>query len=80
MTKNKILVSNLPFSMSGYSLKELFIHCGKILDIEIIAESNTGRSKGYGYITFSSESDAKKAQLGMNGKDVEGQNISVNMA
>ncbi len=79
MNKKKIFVGNLPFSMSGYSLKDLFIHCGSITDVEIVSESNTGRSKGFGYITFTNESDAKKARLGMNGKDVEGQNLVVNI-
>ncbi|PIQ72716.1 RNA-binding protein [Candidatus Roizmanbacteria bacterium CG_4_10_14_0_2_um_filter_36_35] len=79
MNKNKIFVGNLPFSMSGYSLKDLFFHYGQITDVEIISESNTGRSKGFGYITFFNQSDAKKARLGMNGKDVEGQNIIVNI-
>ena len=79
MNKNKIFVGNLPFSMSGYSLKDLFIHCGKIVDVEIISESNTGRSKGFGYITFTNELGVEKALLGMNGKDVEGQNITVNI-
>ncbi|PIQ72574.1 RNA-binding protein [Candidatus Roizmanbacteria bacterium CG_4_9_14_0_8_um_filter_34_12] len=79
MNKNKIFVGNLPFSMSGYSLKDLFVHYGKITNVEIVSEANTGRSKGFGYITFSKESEAKKARLGMNGKDVEGQNIIVNI-
>ncbi|MBI5127563.1 RNA-binding protein [Candidatus Roizmanbacteria bacterium] len=79
MNKKKIFVGNLPFSMSGYSLKDLFMHWGIITEVEIVSESNTGRSKGFGYVTFNKESDAKKARLGMNGKDVEGQNIIVNI-
>lgn len=79
MNKNKIFVGNLPFSMSGYSLKNLFVHYGNIVDVEIVSETNTGRSKGFGYITFANESGAKKARLIMNGKDVEGQNIIVNI-
>lgn len=79
MYKKKIFIGNLPFSMSGYSLKDLFVRCGKITEVEIVSESTTGRSKGFGYITFATESEAKKARLKMNGKDVEGQNIIVNM-
>lgn len=79
MNKNKIFVGNLPFSMSSFSLKSLFSSYGNIDEIKIVSESNTGRSKGFGYITFTNESDAKKARLGMNGKDIEGKNITVNV-
>ncbi|OGK18029.1 hypothetical protein A3G67_04380 [Candidatus Roizmanbacteria bacterium RIFCSPLOWO2_12_FULL_40_12] len=79
MTKNKLFVGNLPSSLSSFSLERLFTSFGKITDASIIPESSTGRSKGFGFVTFKKEADAKKAQKEMNGKDVEGQGIVVNI-
>ncbi len=80
MDKKKLYVGNLPSSMSSFSLKGLFTRFGKILETVIISESSTGRSKGFGFITFANQPDAKKARGVMNGSDVEGQNIVVNVA
>lgn len=80
MDKKKIFVGNLPWSMSGHSLKELFIKYGEIVDVAVISDSSTGRSRGFGFITFSNEADAEKAKTEMNGKDIEGRKIVVNIA
>ena len=79
MTKNKLFVGNLPSSLSSFSLNVLFEPFGKIIDVAIIPDSSTGRSKGFGFVTFAKESDAKKAQKEMNKKDVEGQGIVVSI-
>ncbi len=80
MDKKKLFVGSLPWSLSGQSLKDLFSQYGEIVDAVIISESSTGRSKGFGFVTFANEADAAKAQSEMNGKDVEGRNIVVNFA
>ena len=80
MDKKKLFVGSLPWSMSSTSLKDLFAQFGEIVDAIIISDSATGRSKGFGFVTFSNEADAEKAQTEMNGKDVEGRNIVVNFA
>ncbi len=80
MDNKKLFVGNLPWSMSSHSLKDLFATYGEIVDCVIISESSTGRSKGFGFITFSSEQDAEKAKTEMNGKNIEGRNIIVNTA
>lgn len=80
MDKKKLFVGNLPWSMSGHSLKDLFAPYGEIVDAVIISDRSTGRSRGFGFITFANESDAEKAKAEMNGKDVEGRNIVVNTA
>lgn len=66
--------------MSGHSLKDLFTPYGEIVDAVVISDSSTGRSRGFGFITFANESDAEKAKVEMNDKDVEGRNIVVNTA
>lgn len=80
MDKKKLFVGNLPWSMSSHSLSDLFSQFGQIVDCVIISDSSTGRSKGFGFVTFATEEEAQKAQSEMSGKDVEGRNIVVNIA
>lgn len=80
MDKKKLFVGRLPWSLSGHSLKDLFSSYGEVVDAIIISDSSSGRSKGFGFVTFANEADAEKAQKEMNDKDVEGRNIVVNFA
>jgi cold-inducible RNA-binding protein len=80
MDKKKLFVGGLPWSMSSSSLTDLFSQFGEIVDAVIISDRATGRSKGFGFITFANEADAEKAQKEMDGKDIEGRNIAVNFA
>lgn len=80
MDKKKLFVGSLPWSLSGQSLNDLFSQYGEIVEAVIISDSMTGRSKGFGFVTFANEADAEKAQAEMNGKEVEGRTIVVNFA
>lgn len=79
MEKNKLFVGSLPWSIDSDSLKNLFSQYGEITDAVVINDRETGRSKGFGFVTFAKEEDAQKA-LEMGGKEVEGRAIVVNMA
>lgn len=79
MEKNKLFVGSLPWSINSDSLKALFAQYGEITDAVVIMDRNTGRSKGFGFVTFAKEEDAQKA-LEMNGKEVEGRTLVVNVA
>jgi polyadenylate-binding protein len=69
-------VKHLPASVEMSGLKELFAHCGKIASIKV-ATDETGKSRGYAYITFESEEACQKAFNEMNGSEVDGQAIVV---
>ncbi len=79
MDKNKLFVGSLPWSVNGDSLKALFAAYGEITEAIVITDRDSGRSKGFGFVTFAKEEDAQKA-LEMNGKEVEGRTIVVNTA
>ena len=79
MDKNKLFVGGLPWSLTNETFGELFAQYGEIVEAVIIFDRDTGRSKGFGFITFKNEEDAKKA-LEMDGKEVEGRTIVVNVA
>lgn len=80
MDKNKLFIANLPWSVTSDSLKELFSQFGEVLEAQIITDRSSGRSKGFGFVTFSSEEDAQKAINEMNDKEIDGRKLVVNVA
>jgi RNA recognition motif-containing protein len=76
----KVYVGNLPFTVNDDKLKELFASFGEITEATIIKDKFSGRSKGFGFITFANEEEAKKAIEEMNKKEIEGREITVNEA
>ncbi len=79
MDKNKIFVGSLPWSINNDSLKELFTQYGEVTEAVVIMDRETSRSKGFGFVTFSTPESAQKA-LEMSGKEVDGRAIVVNIA
>lgn len=77
---NKIYVGNLPFTMTDKDLTEMFSSYGKITEAVIIKDKFSGRSKGFGFVTFEDEAAVKKASEEMNDKEVQGRKLSVNEA
>jgi RNA recognition motif-containing protein len=78
--ENRIYVGNLPWSVDLAKLKELFSSYGEIEDAIVMANKYTGRSRGFGFVTFKEESSAQKAVAEMNKKDVEGRELNVTIA
>ncbi len=76
----RLYVGNLPFSTNAEKLKELFSAYGQIEEATVVAFKDTGRSKGFGFVTLADDAQAEKALQEMNGKDVEGRQIKVNEA
>ncbi len=79
MDNNKLFIGSLPWSINNDSLRDLFAQYGEITDAVVIMDRDSGRSKGFGFVTFSSQDSAEKA-LEMDGKEVEGRKIVVNKA
>lgn len=76
----KVYVGNLPFSVGFEELKELFKEAGEVTDSTVIVNKFSGRSKGFGFVTFANKEAAQKAIKEMDGKDVKGRQISVKPA
>jgi RNA recognition motif-containing protein len=79
MQQNKLYVGNLPYSVSDAQLRELFSQYGDIQDLALIMDRETGRPKGFAFVTFATQQAAEKA-LAQNGKDFGGRALKVNMA
>lgn len=78
--ENKIFVGNLNFKFKDNDLEKIFSEFGDIEDCVIISDKATGRSKGFGFVTFINEDDAKNAVETMNDKEIDGRKLSVNIA
>ena len=75
----KIYVGNLPWSVDESKLKELFAPYDTE-EITLIKDKFSGRSKGFGFVTFKNEADGKKAISEINGKEIEGREIKLSEA
>ena len=78
--RSKLFVGNLPWSMSLSDLEALFKEFGELTDFVIITDRVSGRSKGFGFVTFVNEADAAKAVEALNNKEIDGRAIVVNVA
>ncbi len=75
----EMFVGNLPYSMDDSKLSELFAQFGNVEKAKIIKDRDSGRSKGFGFVTMADE-EAQKAIAELNGKDFDGRAIKVNEA
>ena len=76
----KVYVGNLPWSVDDEKLREMFAQFGDIEEATVIKDKFSGRSKGFGFVTFSDDESAKKAIAEMNEKEMEGRQLRVNEA
>ncbi|MCA9283421.1 MAG: RNA-binding protein [Phycisphaerales bacterium] len=75
----KLYVGNMAFSTTADSLRDAFSQFGDVQDVVIITDRETGRPRGFGFVTMSDD-DARAAMNGLNGKEVDGRTLNVNEA
>ncbi len=76
----KLYIGNLPWSVRQDDLMQLFGQVGQINDAVVITDRNTGRSRGFGFVEYASDEDARKAIQQFNGYDLSGRKLTVNEA
>jgi RNA recognition motif-containing protein len=79
MSQTKVYVGNLSYNTDEAGLEDFFGGCGEITDLKLIKDRDTGRSKGFAFITFES-SDAMDKALQLNDTDLDGRKVRVNEA
>ena len=77
---NKLFVGNLTWGCDESQLHQLFSDYGKVVEARIVIDRDTGRSKGYGFVTLESASEVNSAIESLDGADFEGRQLRVNMA
>lgn len=78
--KNKLYVGNLAYSINDEELKAIFAEVGEVTDAKVINDKFSGKSKGFGFVTMADEATAEKAVKELNGKDVKGFKLRIDLA
>jgi len=75
-----IYVGNLPYSATDDQLNTMFSEYGTVDSARVIMDRDSGRSKGFGFVEMSSDTDAQAAIEALNGQDQDGRPLTVNEA
>ncbi len=76
----KLFVGNLDFKVTENDLQDAFAAYGTVVEANLVTDRTTGRPRGFGFVTMSSQEEAQKAIEGLNGKEMAGRAIAVNIA
>ncbi|HEX9149534.1 MAG TPA: RNA-binding protein [Thermoanaerobaculia bacterium] len=76
----KLYVGNLPYTMDEGDLRDLFTPYGTPSSVAVIMDRGTGRSKGFGFVEFENDTEAKAAISALNGRDFNGRALTVSEA
>jgi RNA recognition motif-containing protein len=76
----KLYVGNLSFETTQGDLQDLFSQYGTVSDTAVMTDRETGRSRGFGFVTMDSASEANAAINATHGKQVQGRSLTVNEA
>lgn len=77
---SKLYVGNLPFQTTDEDLEALFSVHGTVVQANVITDRETGRSRGFGFVTFETPEAAQAAQAALDGQDHNGRALKVNEA
>ena len=80
MQSKNLYVGGLPYTVRDKQLEEIFSAYGTVESARVITDKFTGRSRGYGFVEMSSQSEAQKAFEALNGTGVYGHTLTVNEA
>ena len=80
METNKLFVGNLSWGSDWRELKDIFKEFGEVSFVRIVTDRETGRSRGFGFVEFTSVEDAKSAKEAMEGKEIEGRELKIDFA
>ena len=76
----KLYVGNLGYGVTSSDLEGLFAAFGSVRSAEVIADRDSGRSKGFGFVEMGTDQEAQAAIQGLNGKEQDGRPLTVNEA
>ena len=77
---SRLFVGGLSWDTNAEELKTAFEQYGKVADCAVVADRDTGKSRGFGFVTMADRRDASKAIEGMDGAELDGSEIVVNVA
>lgn len=77
---SKLFVGGLSWSTDENSLREAFSSFGEVIEAKVVMDRETGRSRGFGFVSFTSVADAESALQSMDGRAIGGRSVRVNFA
>ncbi|GMV13946.1 MAG: RNA-binding protein [Polyangiaceae bacterium] len=77
---NRLYVGNLAFHTTEDVLMDVFAKVGSVTEAKLIIDRESGRSRGFGFVTMASSDDAQRAIAQLNGADLDGRALKVNEA
>ena len=80
MQKQNLFVGSLAYATDDDSLKAFFEQVGEVERARVATDRDTGRSRGFGFVTFVDEANNQKAVDELNGKELDGRAINVSLA
>jgi len=75
-----LFVGNISFNTTENDLQDAFAAFGTVVEANLMMDRTTGRPRGFGFVTMSSDEEAKNALTAMNGKSIDGRALTVNIA
>jgi RNA recognition motif-containing protein len=78
--ETKLYIGNLPYSATEKELRDLFSQAGEVSEVVLIKDRNSGRSKGFAFVTMSNQSEVEKAIQMFNEQDLGGRALKVSIA
>lgn len=76
----KLFVGGLAWATTDERLKEVFAPHGNVVEAKVVYDRETGRSRGFGFVGFSEESEAQAAMAAMQGQNVDGRALRIDSA
>lgn len=76
----RLYVGNLSFDTNAETVRTLFAEVGEVTDVHVVTDRETGRSRGFAFVTMGSDAEAARAITALNGTVLEGRALRVNEA
>lgn len=80
LMSKKLFVGGLAWATTDQGLQDAFATYGEVLEAKVITDRETGRSRGFGFVTFADGKAADEARAGMDGTELDGRTINVDEA
>lgn len=80
VSNDRLYVGNLSWDSEEGSVRDAFAQFGDVRDVKLITDRDTGRPRGFGFVTMGSEAEAARAIEGLNGQMLDGRELRVNVA
>ena len=76
----KLFIGSLSWNTDDQGLRRAFAQFGEVTEAKVITDRDSGRSRGFGFVTFTDDDAAEKAISALNGSEMDGRTIKVNVA